>query len=367
MPTLVTIATYEQSKTAYFLKEKLESEGLDCFFAIANNDQGEWDEVRIQVQEDDVEAAIKVMLHIKEEFGTEIEKIEPGQIPKRIIVPTDFSKGSEYACYYAIHLAQKINAEIKLLHVFENPAAGLTIKESSTFVEYLRDIQLHKEKQAKTEMIDFTTKMKAYMATQSKNMNRIHSSIMMGDIVRSIKGISERYKPDLIVLGTEGRQEETRSVFGGLTKSIISSLEIPVYAIPGPCSPEDFDKVNVLYATDFNEKDHRSLEQLLKLMEPFEKQVTWIHIDTAHNPAKTERMNELNTQLETDYGQHHIQCQLIEDEDVFYGLKDFASRNQINLLSFTIHKRGIFEKLFKPNLFKRILQESNLPILLFPT
>jgi hypothetical protein len=26
-----------------------------------------------------------------------------------------------------------------------------------------------------------------------------------------------------------------------------------------------------------------------------------------------------------------------------------------------------FEKLFKPNLFKKILQESNLPILLFPS
>ena len=137
--------------------------------------------------------------------------------------------------------------------------------------------------------------------------------------------------------------------------------------IPGPCTPEDFESVRILYATDFNEKDHKSLEQLLKIVEPFEKQVTCIHIETAHDPAKAERIVELNTQLKKEYPIHDIHCRLIEDEDVFHGIKDFATLNRINLLSFTVHKRSIFEKLFKPNLFKRILQESNLPILLFPS
>ena len=125
--------------------------------------------------------------------------------------------------------------------------------------------------------------------------------------------------------------------------------------------------MKILYATDFNEKDNKSLERLLKVVEPFDKQLTCIHIDTAHNPTKAERIVELNTQLKKEYAGHDIQCRLIEDEDVYHGIKDFASQNKINLLSFTVHKRGIFEKLFKPNLFKRILQESNLPILLFPS
>jgi nucleotide-binding universal stress UspA family protein len=367
MPTFVTIATYEQSKTACFLKEKLQSEGIDCFFSIINTEQGEWERVRVQVQEEEVERAIKVMMRIKEEHGMDIENIEPAGVARRIIVPTDFSKGSEYACYYAIHLAEKISAEIKLLHVFQDPAAGLRIKESASFMEYLKEALRQTEQQAKNDLIDFTNKMKAYLVNQSKKAIHIHSTLVMGNIISSIRGITKEYKPDFIVLGTEGRREDSRSVLGGLANTIISSLEVPVYAIPGPCSPEDFDKVKILYATDFNEKDHRSLEQLLKIMEPFDKQIKCIHIDTAQNPAKTGRMDELNLQLKSDFSQHDIQCQLIEDEDVFYGLKDFVSRNEVSLLSFTVHKRGIFEKLFKPNLFKRILQESNLPILLFPS
>ena len=297
----------------------------------------------------------------------DIEQIEPSNLLRRIIVPTDFSKGSEYACQYAIHLAQKINAEIKLLHVYPDPISDLRIKESATYLDYLKITLKETENRAKSGIVDFTYKMKSYMDSYGISDVRIHSSLDMGNIIGHIKGVSNKYKPDVIVLGTEGRREDSKSVLAGLANSIISGLDVPVYAIPGPCSPEDFKNVRSLYATDFNEKDHNSLERLLSIVEPYEMEVTCIHIDTAHNPAKKERMEELNMQLKTEYSQHYIKCHLIEDDDVYLGMKDFASRNQINLLSFTVHKRGIFEKLFKPNFFKRILQESNLPILLFPS
>ena len=367
MPTLVTLATYEQSKTAYFLKEKFENENIDCFFAIISTTEGKWDVVRVQVKEEDVERAIKVMLRIKDEHGMDIEKIEPANLLRRILVPTDFSKGSEYACYYAIHLAQKINAEIKLLHTYDDPVSDLSIKESATYLDYLKSTLKETEKKAKTGIVDFTHKMKAYMGSQKIKEVRIHSYIAMGNIIGKIKEISKEYKPEVIVLGTIGKREDSKSVLTGLVNAIISGLEIPVYAIPGPRSQEDFEHANILYATDFNEKDHNSLERLLKIVEPFDKQVTCIHIDTAHNPAKIERMDELNLQLKKEYSQHDIKCYLFEDEDVYHGIKDFADSNQINLISFTVHKRGIFEKLFKPNLFRKILQESNLPILLFPS
>ncbi|MCP4311508.1 MAG: universal stress protein [Bacteroidetes bacterium] len=367
MPALVTLATYEQPKTAYFLKEKLEKENIDCFFAITGSTVEKWDKVRVQVKEEDVEKAIKVMLRIKEEHDMDIDQISPAGLFRRIIVPTDFSEGSEYACHYAIHLAQKIKAEIKLLHVYKNPAADLGIKESATYLDYIKNTIHDAEKKAKNEIVAFTNKMKAYMGAQKIKDVKIHSSIVMGNIVEKIKGISQTYKTDLIVLGTVGGSGDSKSIFAGLADAIISGLEIPLYAIPGPCSAKDFENMDILYATDFNEKDHKSLERLLNIVEPLDKKITCIHIDTAHNPAKNERLDELNEQLQKEYSQHNIQCLLIEDEDIFHGIKDFADSYQVNLLSFTVHKRGIFEKLFKPNLFRKILKESNLPILLFPS
>lgn len=367
MSSLVTIATYKRSKTAYILKAKLEDEKVDCYFAILSSSEEDWEEVRVQVHEFDVEQAIKVMLRIQKEYGMDIELIEASPPKRKIIVPTDFSQGSEHACYYAIHLAQKIHAEIKLLYVYDDPVTDLSIKESATYLNYLKSAIQETENRAKTALVDFTLKMKAYMELQKIENVRIHSSMVMGNIVEKIKAISKVYKPNLIVLGTIGRKEDSKSVFAGLARLLISGLDIPVYAIPGPVSPDDFKKVDILYATDFNEKDHHSLEQLLKIVEPFEKKITCIHIDTEQNRAKVARMDELNLQLSQEYPEHEIKCWLFDDQDVFHGIKDYTDQHQINLLSFTVHKRGIFEKLFKPNLFKKILQEANVPILIFPS
>ncbi len=366
MSTLVTIARYEQSDTAYFLKEELEKETIDCFFEISCDDLGEWEIIRVQVDKENVERSIQVLLRLKEKYGMDIEKIKPVQGLRKILVPTDFSKGSEYACQYAIHLAQKMKAEIKMLHVYEYPFAEMGRKESAAYLDFMRNTMKESEEKAKKGVVDFTHKMQAYMSSEKIEGVKIHSSTAIGNLIASIKGISKTYKPDLIVLGTIGRSENANIMLAGMANALINGLDIPLYAIPAPCYPEDFEYLKVLYATDFNEKDHKYLERLLEILKPFNKQISCVHIDTEHNPAKKERMFELNLQLNEAYGEHDLNCRLIEDEDVFHGLKVFVVNHKINLLSFTVHKRRLFKKLFRPNLFKKILQESSLPILIFP-
>ncbi len=367
MKTLVTIATYKKAATAYFLKENLENKGIDCFFAFTAISLQDSDEVQIQVKGEDVERAIRIMLDIKDKYGQDIESLESVRHIRKIIVPTDFSRRSEEACYYAVHLAQKLQAEIKIVHVYEKPIGDVYVKETATFETFTMKLLLESEKKAKSEMVALFQRVKDYMTRHDIKGVNIHSSTMMGHIVRSLKGICSEYNPDLLVLGTVGKREKSDSVLAGVAHHIILGLGIPVYAIPGPFNVDEFEKMNILYATDFNEKDHTSLNQLLSIMEPFEKRITCIHIDTANNPVNYEIMDELNEVLKQQYSQHQLACRLIVDEDVYHGIKDFADKYDINLLSFTTRKQGIFKKLFRSSLFKKILQEANLPILIFPS
>ena len=367
MNTLVTLASYKHSNPAYFLKEKLENENVDCFLAFTSRSQKKSEEVQVQVMAEDVEHAIRIMMDIKDKYGKDIESLEPEQHVRKIIVPTDFSEGSENACYFAVHLAHKIQAEIKLLHVYENPIGDVHVKETATFEVFSASLYTEAEKRAKSEIVALTQRINEYMLAHGIEGVKVHSSTIIGNIVWRIKNISSQYKPDFIVLGTVGQMKSSDSVLAGLANEIIKGLGIPVFAVPGPFEEQNLEKMNILYATDFNEKDHISLDQMLKILEPFKKKVTCIHIDTEHNPTKEERIDELNAFLTTAYSQHEIICRLIEDDDVYGGIKDFADKNGINLLSFTTQKQGIFKKLFRPNLFKKILQEARLPILIFPS
>lgn len=366
MNSLITIATYEESNTACFLKEVLENENIDCYLAYSYNLDTNLEEIQFQVKEEDVQYAIKIMLNIKETFGKGIEEMEPAHKPYRILVPTDFSTGSEYACQYAIQMARKLSAEVKILHVYENPIIDVSVKESATFEAYALHLRKEMEKKAREGIMAFSQRMKAYMESEGIENIRLHTTLAMGNIIRRIRKVSEIYQPDLVVLGTVGRREAPKSILAGVAEEIIKRLNIPVYAIPGPFRKAYFDEMKILYATDFNESDNSALNRLLKIVEPFDTSVTCIHIDSSHNPSSDTKMNELNDMLKKEYGQYKIECCLIEDEDVYHGIKEFAEKNNINLLSLTTQKRGIFETLFKPNLFKKILQESNLPMLIFP-
>jgi nucleotide-binding universal stress UspA family protein len=307
------------------------------------------------------------MLNIKDQYGKDIEDLEPDSFAKKIIVPTDFSIGSENACYYAIHLAQKMGAEIKILHVYENPVGEIHVKETATLESFSAKLFIEMEKKANDKIIELLQRIKDYMRIHDIRDVKVHSSTIMGNVVARIKGVCNLYQPDLLVLGTIGKRETSDSILTGVSKAIIRDLGIPVFAIPGPIKFQDIEKMNILYATDFNEKDHTSLDALLKILAQFEKRINCIHIDTERNPVKVERMDELNKFLNKEYDQHEIYCSIIEDDNVYHGMNKFAERNKINLLSFTTQKQGIFKKLFRPNLFKKILQEANLPILIFPS
>jgi nucleotide-binding universal stress UspA family protein len=367
MRTLVTLATYKHSKSAYFLKEKLENENVDCFLAFTSRSQKKSEEVQVQVKTEDVEHSIRIMMEIKDKYGKDIESLEPEQHIRKIVVPTDFSEGSEIACHFAAHLAHKIQAEIKLLHVYENPIGDVHVKESATFEAFSANLYNEAEKRAKSEIVALTQRINEYMLAHGIENVKVHSSTIIGNIVWRIKNICSQYQPDFVVLGTVGQMKSPKSVLTGLANEIIKDLGIPVFAVPGPFNEQHFEMMNILYATDFNEKDHISLDQMLKILEPIKKRVTCIHIDTEHNPTKEDRMDELNDFLTTAYSRHDIICRLIEDDDVYGGIKEFAEKNSINLLSFTTQKQGIFMKLFRPNLFKKILQEAVLPILIFPS
>lgn len=367
MKTLVTIATLRRFEAACFLKEKLDSEHIDSYFIHLGKVPDKMDYIQVQVDAEDVESSIRILMEIREEYGKEIDEIKSDRMVKKIIVPTDFSKGSEESCHFAIHLAKRMNAEVKLLHVFKNPVSDLKMQSNETFENYLFDLAREEERKAKLKMVSFVGRIKEFMKASNIDGVFVHSVIAMGNIIFTMKEISRSYQPDLIVINTLGKSKGKRSVFASVAKELVNDLNIPLFAIPGTRPAEDFEKLKILYATDFNEKDHSSLNRLLMITESFKKKITCIHIDTAHNPANEERIDDLNELLLKEYGPQEISCRLIDYADISQGIKDVAESGGYNLLSFTVHKRGIFEMLFMPNLFKKVLQEASLPILIFPS
>ncbi|MFW6224275.1 MAG: putative signal transducing protein, partial [Bacteroidota bacterium] len=120
---LVTLAT-DHYTAAEILKARLESAGIECFLKNVNLVQGAVSEgVQIQIRESDVESALRIIMEMKSQ-QEEKEAKDMKEI-RRILIPVDFSEFSKTACKYAIKLAEKYNADIKILHVFYAPIVDL--------------------------------------------------------------------------------------------------------------------------------------------------------------------------------------------------------------------------------------------------
>jgi hypothetical protein len=115
-----------------------------------------------------------------------------------------------------------------------------------------------------------------------------------------------------------------------------------VLTIPKSATYQDIKKINIMYATNFNEADNSSLDKLLKIMAPFDKEIHCVHIDIYDDPYKQSKVDKLNQLFKKEYSKHKIECK------------------------FSKPKRSLFYKLFYPSNFEKLVSTEKIPMLIFP-
>jgi hypothetical protein len=168
-------------------------------------------------------------------------------------------------------------------------------------------------------------------------------------------------------MGTRGADRKATDLIGSVTAEVMESARVPVLAIP-----EDFEYKGLgglkklLYATDFQEADFKSLEKLERLVRPLKMMVTCAHVSSKEHSKWDEiRMAGLKEHIQKNYDKELVNCDLIEHEDLFVGVEGYVRDNEINMLSFTRRRRNLISRIINPNLAKKMLFHSTTPLLVF--
>ncbi len=368
---LTTIA-YHTYPRALLMQAHLEAAGIDCFITNLNNPNPTLvADHALRVRNKDVEKAMRILEKAGKLSGKGKEKIVTQMHSiRRILVAVDFSEYSANACRYAIGLAAKFKAEVKLFHAYFKPVMEMPTYEGAhmyqmNFENYFEEIEIRANKQLHSMLAN----LNAYIKQKKIAHVRISATSANGFAEDAIIEMAETYRPGIVIIGTHGIGETTEGIFGSVTSRLVDRLNIPLLAVPANATYLGLGKIrHMLYATDFDESDYPTLSKLINLIRPFKMTLHCVHVSIGRKkPWDPVKMDSLNQFLKDEYPQQKIKTHIIVSDDIMNGLETYMRNHSIGAVAVNTHKRSLFTQLFIPSITRRALARFNKPVFVFQT
>lgn len=141
-------------------------------------------------------------------------------IPKKILVATDFNAPSEAAVAYAVSLAQKLGAKVHVVHAFELPLVGFPDGVMTITAEMAARI-----------LDGAQTALSKVSSTYAERGVMIETSLEQADPREAVLTAAKKVGADLIVMGTHGRRGIARALIGSVTEAVVRTSPVPVLTV----------------------------------------------------------------------------------------------------------------------------------------
>lgn len=360
---IITIALLPYPK-AEILRELLEAKGINCSLENVNMIQGAVASgVKVRINARDAKKAYPVL----DKMLGKVEK-DHRETENSILVPVDFTGSSLKAAGIAVEIAQKLGSKLVFYHVIPQPDY-FTVPYSDVMAfdtglyEYLKDREQYVNKEFET----FTKQLGEMTGEQALSAVATEQIVKMGYPEEDILNYTDIHQPRLIVMGIKDPEKEQDNIMGSTTAGVIYKAGSPVLVIPEKAPLLNLASVkNVVYATNFDEKDFSAIERLLGVLEPFQTTITCLHIAGQENPEWNEaKLKSMSKMLKKNFKDAPLDCKMVEGNDVLNGLEKYIQENSVDILSLTTHKRNMITRIFNPSIARKMVFHLKTPLLVF--
>jgi len=299
--------------------------------------------------------AIKDILRNRDLLRSKLYRLQ------RIMVAVDFSPASENALLFACRLAQLFDSSMEVVYVMDSIFEGARPSPSGFLSGYRKTMQ---------DEVDAFVK-KATQASAAacrpesepepgKGISRLRTHIAFGFPEEVLSQLSA--KTDLLVMGTTGRGNLTRKLFGSVSIAVSKNAQCPVLLVPPQTLAPRFD--NILYASNFESLEPLTIKQTVAFARHFQGRLHFVHVGAA---------GEVSDDLEKKLFEANAACadpampfvfSKIIGENVVEGLHEYAYDNRIDLYVFVTHRRSFWEELLHHSISKEMLLHTSSPVLI---
>jgi len=274
---------------------------------------------------------------------------------KKIIVPVDFSKHSEYALKTAVSLAKKNGAELLILHMLE-----------------LQETVLSESVVAQQEKAVFLLKLaekrfKQFLNKEYLKEVKVTPVIKHFKVFSEINEIAKEENADLIVMGSHGVSGAKEFFIGSNTEKVIRFANLPVLVIKNELNDTTFKEI--LFACDFSKETIASYKKAIKTLESLGENIRLVYVNT---PTENFKSSTEMEKIVADFLQE-AEGNLNRLKDVNYvceysiekGILNFANIIGADLIATITHGRKGLTHFFKGSIAEDVANHATLPVITF--
>lgn len=269
-----------------------------------------------------------------------------------IIVPTDFSKNSEFAAQYACELATKKNADILLLHCYTSASVGASDEHNLADPILKADLLIA---ELKDKLVDQFPSVDFYIEC-SRTL-----------IIEKLTEMSNSGKFELIIMGASGQSKTKPLYWGSTTLAVAAKSSIPVVVVPN--ESYSFQSNHIALLTNFKHEELDTLKQYLRLVDQTNS-LALIHVykesqkrenvldsleSWAYNIKEMTQVSEVKSYAEP------IQKSDEELDTVPEVVEKLIQEINPDVILVTPSRKTFFERLFTSSVSKAIALELNKP------
>lgn len=273
---------------------------------------------------------------------------------KNILLPTDFSKNSLNAMYYAMALFKDISCKFYLLNVFKIPY--LTNEE-------LMENDIKQLALIEKDLFDSSQKgLEDVLKKLEKGNN--HEFELLSDynfFINSVKDYVEEKKIDLIVMGTKGATGAKEIFIGSNTGDVIMKTNCNVLAVPE--NAEYQTPIEITFPTNFRVPyKKKDLTQLVEIAEMYHSNIRVLLFE--HQGYLDEEQKSNKKRLKKHFENVEETYHTLTNTDFEVALNCFTqSRGNIDMIAIIAKHYNFFQRLFFKPKVEELSFHLNIPLL----
>lgn len=271
---------------------------------------------------------------------------------KKIIVPIDFSKYSEYALEAAAILAKKNKAEILVLHMLEMSEGLLTSSDAEQKQKMVFFLKLAEQK------------FQQFLNKEFLEGINITPIVKHLKVFKEVNEVALEHNADLIVMGSHGVTGFTEVFVGSNTEKVVRHSDIPVLVIKQKPTHLNFE--TVVFASSFSEKAVGAYKKVLKLL-PSHSNVQLLYVNVpGENFKSTAEMEQqvasFLTKADGNLNQLNA-VNYVSDYSVEKGIINFSNLVGADLILMPTHGRKGLAHFFEGSISEDLVNHANIPVM----